>query len=129
MPTESTSSSCRSTAVWLSPLTEAPDDDFGYAVTDHFDLRGRFGEEAELRALIDWFERDADGTIASYFDWANLKNLDYDNPQVQAYVIAAFAHWLREYEVDGFRVDASRAVRQRAPEFWPRCRSPFPACR
>lgn len=149
------------TAVWLSPLTEAPADDFGYAVVDHFDLRDRFGEENELRALVerahalglkvvldfvpnhvserhpfhrsvlqhgarspyfDWFERGPGGAITSYFDWTNLKNLDYDNPEVQAYVIAAFAHWLREYGVDGFRVDASWAVRQRAPEFWPRWR-------
>ncbi|HEX7062937.1 MAG TPA: alpha-amylase family glycosyl hydrolase, partial [Woeseiaceae bacterium] len=44
-------------------------------------------------------------------------------PEVQSYVIAAFAHWVRAYGVDGFRVDASWAVRRRAPEFWPRWRA------
>lgn len=40
------------TVLWLSPITDAPDDDFGYAVTDHRRLRGRYGSEAELRELV-----------------------------------------------------------------------------
>lgn len=149
------------TAIWLSPVNAAPDDDFGYAVTDHFRLRATFGSDAEFRRLVraaharglkvimdfvpnhfsdqhpyyrdadergraspyyDWFERDASGRLTQYFDWDNLKNLDYDNPEVRNYVIAAFAHWVREYGIDGFRVDAGWGVRQRAPEFWERWR-------
>jgi cyclomaltodextrinase / maltogenic alpha-amylase / neopullulanase len=150
------------TAVWLSPVTASPEDDFGYAVLDHFRLRETFGDERAFRALIDrahalglkvlmdfvpnhasdrhryfvdavrhgprspyydWFERDAAGTVTQYFDWTHLRNFDYDNPEVQNHVIAAFAHWVQEYGVDGFRVDASWAVRERAPEFWPRLRA------
>lgn len=37
-------------------------------------------------------------------------------------MIEAFAHWVREFGVDGFRVDVSWGVRERAPEFWPRWR-------
>lgn len=40
------------TTLWLSPITAAPPEDFGYAVTDHFALRRRFGSEADLRRLI-----------------------------------------------------------------------------
>ena len=150
------------TAVWLSPVTASPEDDFGYAVIDHFRLRATFGEEREFRRLIGrahslglrvlldfvpnhaserhryfieaerdgpgspyygWFERDDAGNVTQYFDWEHLKNFDYDHPEVQNHVIAAFAHWVREYGVDGFRVDASWAVRERAPEFWPRLRA------
>jgi len=149
------------TVVWLSPVTGAAPDDFGYAVTDHFRLRDTFGSEKQFRALIDaahaqglrvimdfipnhfsthhpfykdvqrrgtaspyhsWFERDADGKVTHYFDWTHLKNLEYDNPEVQEYMLEAFAFWVREYEVDGFRVDAAWAVRERRPDFWPKWR-------
>jgi cyclomaltodextrinase len=145
-------------AIWLSPVTEAPPRDFGYAVTDHFVLRASLGTSDELRALIaaahsrkmkvfmdmavnhlssqhryfaaverdgarsayfDWFDRDPMGAVTHYFDWQQLENLNYDNPDVRAYVTAAFVHWARDFAVDGFRVDAAWTVRQRAAEFWP----------
>lgn len=150
------------TALWLSPLTDAPDDDFGYAVTDHFTFRERFGSAEEFRRLVqdahrlglrvlvdfvpnhvsgrhryfqnasqdlsrspyyDWFERNEQGEPTQYFDWSHLKNLDFDNPEVQTYIIEAFSRFVRDFGVDGFRVDASWAVAERAPEFWPRLRA------
>jgi glycosidase len=150
------------TALWLSPLTDAPGLDFGYAVTDHFRVRPRFGSEADLKVLVQeaharglrvmmdfvpnhlaeqhpyhahaeaygegspyfrFFDRDADGAVSHYFDWTNLKNLNYDNPEVRRYMTAAFAYWVREIGIDGFRVDASWAVKERAPEFWPQLRA------
>jgi cyclomaltodextrinase / maltogenic alpha-amylase / neopullulanase len=70
----------------------------------------------------DFYDRDAAGKVTTYFDWENLKNLNYDNPEVQRYMIEAFAYWVREFGIDGFRVDAAWGVRERAPEFWPRLR-------
>ncbi|HVF15669.1 MAG TPA: alpha-amylase family glycosyl hydrolase, partial [Steroidobacteraceae bacterium] len=35
-------------AVWLSPVTAAAEDDFGYAVLDQFSIRADFGGEAGL---------------------------------------------------------------------------------
>lgn len=149
------------TALWLSPVTSAAEDDFGYAVTDHFSLRSRFGDAASFRRLIagahrlglkvivdfvpnhvserhayhahaarigmrspyyDWFDRDDEGKVTQYFDWSHLKNLEYDNPEVQNYMIEAFSRFVRDFGVDGFRIDASWAVARRAPEFWPRLR-------
>jgi glycosidase len=40
------------TVLWLSPVTQAPDQDFGYAVTDPFALRTAFGSDAQFRALL-----------------------------------------------------------------------------
>ena len=150
------------TAVWLSPVTAAAEDDFGYAVLDQFSIRADFGAEAGLRALIehahslglrvlvdfvpnhfsqshsyykdaeqhgsrspyyDWFDRDAGGTVTQYFDWAHLKNLNFDDPEVRNYITAAATQFIRDYDVDGFRIDASWAVAQRAPEYWPRLRA------
>lgn len=40
------------TAVWLSPVTAAPDDDYGYATLDHHALRPSFGTEEDLKELV-----------------------------------------------------------------------------
>jgi cyclomaltodextrinase / maltogenic alpha-amylase / neopullulanase len=150
------------TVVWLSPVTQAAPDDFGYAVTDQFAFRAQFGTGEQFRTLVDtahrlglrvivdfvpnhfsdqhryyrdvlargvrspyydWFERDNTGAVTHYFDWTHLLNLDYDNPEVRDYITAALARFVRDYDVDGFRVDASWAVAQRAPEFWPGVRA------
>lgn len=147
--------------LWLTPVTSAPPGDFGYAVTDHFQVRDTFGSAAELRSLVEsahahglkvlldfvtnhlsaahpyyqdaerrggaspyysWFERDSAGKVVHYFDWTNLENLNYDDPDVRAYMIAACSYWVRKYHVDGFRMDAAWAIRERAPEMWPRLR-------
>lgn len=34
-------------------------------------------------------------------------------------MIEAFAYWVREFDVDGFRVDACWGIKQRRPDFWP----------
>lgn len=39
--------------LWLSPITQAPHGDFGYAVTDYFHIRPSYGDDADLRHLID----------------------------------------------------------------------------
>jgi glycosidase len=74
-------------------------------------------------AYFEFFARDKDGASEHYFNWSNLKNLNYRNPEVQRLVVEAFAHWVREFDVDGFRVDAAWGPKERAPEFWPRWRA------
>ncbi len=92
------------------------------AVNDLSD-RHPYYQDAQRRQAqspyYDFFDRGADGKATHYFDWTNLENLDYANPRVRRYVLAVFAHWLRDFDVDGFRVDAAWGVRQRSPDFWP----------
>jgi cyclomaltodextrinase / maltogenic alpha-amylase / neopullulanase len=80
--------------------------------------------EARGRAspYFDFFDRTPTGDVTHYFGWEHLENLNFDNPEVQRLVIEAFAHWVREFDIDGFRVDVAWGPRQRAPEFWPRWR-------
>lgn len=143
----------------LSPVKPAPEDDYGYAVADHFSLHPRYGTEADWRAFIaaahqrgmrvvmdmvlnhtsdqhpyfadarrrrqaspyfDFYDRDASGAALHYFDRENLKNLNLDNAEVQNFLIEASAHWVRNYGIDGFRVDAAWGPRERRPDFWPR---------
>jgi glycosidase len=148
--------------IWLSPVTASPYADFGYAVTDFFQVRDSLGSDAELHQLIDavhargmriildfvanhvsdqhryfldavrngsqspyydFFQRAHNGAAVHYFDWLNLENLNYQNEEVQRWIIDAFAYWVREFHVDGFRVDAAWGPRERAPYFWPRWRA------
>jgi len=143
------------TVLWLSPVAQAPPNDFGYAVTDPFKLRSTLGTEAQFRALLSaahaygirvmldivtnhlaqqspyfvdaqrrgarsayyaWFERNTAGMPVHYFDWANLENLNYDDPEVGDFTLAALMHWIHDYPIDGLRLDAVWALRERAPE-------------
>ena len=70
----------------------------------------------------DFFDRDSYGSPTHYFDWSNLPNLNYDNPEVRAMIVEAFVHWIRDYGIDGFRVDAAWGVERRRPSFWPELR-------
>jgi cyclomaltodextrinase len=70
-----------------------------------------------------FYDRDADGRPTHYFDWTNLPNLNYSNADVEAFMTEAFTYWVREFDVDGFRVDACWGVRQRRPDYWPRWRA------
>ncbi len=145
-------------ALWLSPINTCPPGDFGYAVTDYFDIRPDYGTKADFRELVrrahslgirvlmdlvpnhtsdqhpyfkdaqahgkashyyDFYDRDRDGRPTHYFDWTNLPNLNYDNPEVRRFITEAFSFWVREFDVDGFRVDAAWGVKERRPDFWP----------
>ena len=79
-------------------------------------------EKGQASAYWDFYDRDEQGNYTYYFDWTHLPNLNYDNPDVRRMMIEAFSYWVRDYDVDGFRVDACWGVQQRRPEFWPEWR-------
>lgn len=60
---------------------------------------------------------DEQGRHGWYFDWENLPNLDYDEPQVRNMVLDALTWWVKRFGVDGFRLDAIWGVERRAPGF------------
>ena len=67
-----------------------------------------------------WFyDRSSSGRPTHYFDWRNLPNLNYGDPQVRRMVVAAAEYWVRTFDIDGFRLDAAWGVRRRDPSFWP----------
>lgn len=149
------------TALWLAPVNASPPGDYGYAVTDYFNVNRRYGtledfrrmvQEAHargIRVLMDFvpnhssdrhpyfvdtllngqdspywtfYDRDESGMYTYYFEWSHLPNLNYENPQVRRCMLEAFAYWVREFDVDGFRVDVAWGIRQRRPDFWPEWR-------
>ena len=79
-------------------------------------------EKGEDSPYWDFYDRDETGNYTYYFDWTHLPNLNYNNPEVRRMMLEAFSYWVREFDVDGFRVDACWGVQQRRPEFWPEWR-------
>ena len=79
-------------------------------------------EKGQDSPYWDFYDRDENGHYTYYFDWTHLPNLNYDNPEVRRMMIEAFSYWVREFDVDGFRVDACWGVQQRRPDFWPEWR-------
>ena len=79
-------------------------------------------EKGQESPYWDFYDRDETGNYTYYFDWTHLPNLNYENPEVRRMMIEAFSYWVREFDVDGFRVDACWGVQQRRPDFWPEWR-------
>jgi len=142
-------------ALWLAPINATID--YGYSVTDYFELRDNFGPKEDFLAMVqaahargirvlmdfvpnhtsnehpyfqdtvqkgpdspywDFYDRDEKGDYTYYFDWTHLPNLNYENPEVRRMMIEAFSYWVREFDIDGFRVDACWGVQKRRPDFW-----------
>lgn len=95
-------------------------------VPNHTASGHRYFIDAEERGkespYYDFYDRDEDGDYTYYFDWTHLPNLNYDNPEVTRMMVEAISYWIREFNIDGYRVDAIWGVRQRRPDFWPMMR-------
>lgn len=61
------------------------------------------------------YHRDPNGFI--YYFWEGMVNLNYHNPEVQRWMIAACTHWVRTFDVDGYRFDAVWGLAARSPDF------------
>eukprot|EP00227_Mantoniella_beaufortii_P020180 CAMPEP_0197578464 /NCGR_PEP_ID=MMETSP1326-20131121/2663_1 /TAXON_ID=1155430 /ORGANISM="Genus nov. species nov., Strain RCC2288" /LENGTH=400 /DNA_ID=CAMNT_0043141645 /DNA_START=39 /DNA_END=1238 /DNA_ORIENTATION=- len=62
-----------------------------------------------------------------WWDLPDLPKLNFDNPGVQAHILDVGAHWLKEFKVDGWRLDYPGEI---PPAFWrefrERCRAEQP---
>ncbi|HEX5936585.1 MAG TPA: alpha-amylase family glycosyl hydrolase [Actinomycetota bacterium] len=78
-------------------------------------------EEGPGSHYWDFYDRDENDEITSYTEifHSYLPNLNLENPQVRAMITEAFSYWIREFDVDGFRVDAAWGIERRAPDYWP----------
>ncbi len=119
-----------------------------YAVSDYTALNPEFGKLSDwknlvrrihalgMKVIIDWvpnhtgadnrwltqhpdfFVKDSAGKAKMAVDWADTRQLDYSNQEMQDSMIAAMKWWLKGSDIDGFRCDVAWNV---PGAFWSRC--------
>ncbi|MFW6308432.1 MAG: alpha-amylase family glycosyl hydrolase [bacterium] len=79
-------------------------------------------QKGKQSPYYNYYDRDENGNYTYYFDWDHLPNLNYDNLKVIEWLTDAICYWVREFDIDGFRMDAVWGIKKRRPDFWPACR-------
>ncbi len=67
----------------------------------------------------DWYQRDSLGNPVSPYDWTDVIQLNYNNDELQDYMIDALEYWVEEANIDGYRCDVASMV---PTDFWNRAR-------
>ena len=62
-----------------------------------------------------FYQHDAAGNAVAPHGWSDVAALNYDNPELRKYMLAMFAYWLKDFDLDGFRCDAAGFV---PTSFW-----------
>ncbi len=130
------------TVIELMPVAEFPGRfGWGYDGVDFFAPTRLYGVPDEMRAFVDRAHALGIGVIldvvynhlgpdgnylrefsAAYFckrasDWGDSLNLDGANcAPVREFVLANAAYWIREYHLDGLRLDATQQIFDDSPE-------------
>ncbi|HEX3009297.1 MAG TPA: alpha-amylase family glycosyl hydrolase [Bacteroidales bacterium] len=63
----------------------------------------------------DYYKKDANGKMISPFDWTDVLQFDYDNPELRKYMLNVMKWWIQETDIDGFRCDVAHMV---PVDFW-----------
>lgn len=63
----------------------------------------------------DWYKLNEEGKMYGPYDWTDVFQLDYSNPELRKGMIDALSYWLREADIDGFRCDVAGMV---PVDFW-----------
>lgn len=69
----------------------------------------------------EWYARDWKGDFrpTPWWDWDDIIDLDYDNPELRRYMTEAMKYWVRDVGVDGYRCDVAGFV---PVDFWDNAR-------
>ena len=70
----------------------------------------------------EWYETDWKGDFhpTPWTDWADIIDLNYDDPGLRAYKTSALKYWVEEFGVDGYRCDVAGFV---PLDFWETARA------
>jgi 1,4-alpha-glucan branching enzyme len=125
-------------AVELMPVTEFDYyESWGYNPIDDWAPENAYGNPADFKYLVDRLHQNGiavlmdicynhfsnDGNYLWYYDGTQIyfdnpavqtpwgSQADFDRPEVADYFADNVLHWLDEYHIDGFRMDATRYMR------------------
>ena len=115
-----------------------------YAVRDYYAINPDYGTAADLKRLVreahvrglkviidivanhtswdsvlikhpEFYKHDAKGNITYPYDWSDIAALNYSDQQLRRYMTDMLKHWIREFDLDGFRCDVAGEV---PTDFW-----------
>lgn len=68
-----------------------------------------------------WYSKDHKGNFqpTPWWDWSDIIDFDYSNPQMREYMTEALKYWVREADIDGYRADVAGFV---PTDFWDNAR-------
>lgn len=62
-----------------------------------------------------WYRKDDKGNFTELYGWVDVIDLNYEVPEMRLEMIQSMKHWIREFDIDGFRCDMARTV---PIDFW-----------
>ena len=74
-----------------------------------------YQHEDDGKEYSSFYNQDENGFI-NYF-WDDLVNLNYNNKEVRRWILEAAKYWIREFDIDGYRLDAIWGLNARNPAF------------
>ena len=116
-----------------------------YSVKDYFAVNPEYGSIDDLQRLVEkshelgmyviidwvanhtawdnswvkehpeWYVRDSSGKMYSPFNWTDVVQLDYNNPELRKEMIRALKFWVSKAGIDGYRCDVAGMV---PTDFW-----------
>lgn len=63
----------------------------------------------------DYYTHDKNGKMIAPFDWTDVAELNYDNPNLRKAMIEDMKYWVTTFNIDGFRCDVAAEV---PTDFW-----------
>jgi glycosidase len=63
----------------------------------------------------DWYRKDEEGNFTEIYGWVDVIDLNYTIPEMRLEMIRSMKHWIKEYDIDGFRCDMARTI---PLDFW-----------
>ena len=121
-----------------------------YSIKDYLDINPEFGTKEDFKHFVemahkeglyvivdwvanhsawdnalvtehpDWYEKDSTGKMTSPFDWTDVVEFNFSNPQMSDYMINALKYWVTEFKIDGYRCDVAGMV---PDTFWLKART------
>lgn len=70
----------------------------------------------------DWYSKTPEGHFqpTPWYDWDDVIDFDYENPELRKYMTDALKYWVREADIDGYRCDVAGFI---PVDFWDNVRS------